>query len=46
MISPYLTGQMMPESERSGLYDPDEEFPWDSDLSLPLDEENEAEEDE
>lgn len=43
MISPYLTGQTMPENERSGLYDPDEEFPWDSDLSLPLDEENEAE---
>lgn len=29
----------MPESERSGLYDPEEEYPWDSDLGLPLDEE-------
>lgn len=30
---------MTPESERSGLYDPDEEYPWDSDLDLPFDEE-------
>jgi len=29
----------MPEDERSGLYDPDEEFGWDSDLQLPFDEE-------
>lgn len=23
---------MTPDDERSGLYDPDEEFPWDCDL--------------
>jgi hypothetical protein len=26
---------MMPEENRSGLYDPDEEYPWDCDLNLP-----------
>lgn len=25
---------IMPEGERSGLYDPEEEFPWDCDLGL------------
>lgn len=27
----------MPEEERSGLYDPDEDYPWDCDLVYPLD---------
>jgi hypothetical protein len=27
----------MPEDGRDGLYDPDEEFAWDSDLGYPLD---------
>lgn len=26
---------MMPEDERSGLYDADEEVPWDCDLDAP-----------
>ena len=30
---------MMPEEERSGLYDPDEEYPWDADLPYGEDEE-------
>lgn len=29
----------MPEEERSGLYDRDEEYAWDCDLQWPLDEE-------
>lgn len=36
---------MMPEEERSGLYDPDEEFPWDFDNAYPLDPDD-AEDDE
>lgn len=28
---------MMPESERDGAFDSDEEYPWDLDLGLPLD---------
>ena len=28
---------MMPEDERSGLYDPEEEYPWDFDNAYPLD---------
>ena len=37
----------MPEDERSGLYDPEDEFPWDCDLSLPFEgpEEDDDEED-
>jgi len=35
----------MPEDARTGLYDPDEEYPWDCDLPYGLDEENEADED-
>lgn len=35
----------MPEDERSGLYDPDEECPWDSDLPYPLDEDVSEEDD-
>jgi hypothetical protein len=38
----------MPEEERSGLYDPDEEFPWDQDSVYPLDpgDDDDEEEDE
>jgi hypothetical protein len=38
----------MPEDERSGLYDPDEEFAWDQDNGYPLDpgDDDDEEEDE
>lgn len=32
---------MMPEDERDGLFDPDEEYPWDQDNAYPLDEDDE-----
>ncbi len=35
----------MPEDERSGIYDPDEEYPWDTDLPYSLDEELSNDED-
>jgi len=37
---------MMPEDERSGLFDPDEEYGWDSDNGYPLDPGDDDEEDE
>ena len=30
----------MPEDERSGLFDPDEEYAWDQDNAYPLDEDD------
>lgn len=35
----------MPEEERDCAFDPDEEYPWDCDLSYGIDEEFEAEDD-
>lgn len=35
----------MPEDERSGDFDPDEDYPWDCDLPYPVDGVFEAEED-
>lgn len=31
----------MPDDERSGLYDPDEEYAWDMDNNYPLDPDDE-----
>lgn len=41
-----FTTAMMPEDERSGLYDPDEEFPWDCDLALPFEGDDDEEDEE
>lgn len=35
----------MPEDERSGLYDPEEEVAWDQDNAYPLDGDDDEEED-
>lgn len=36
---------MMPEEERSGLFDPDEEYAWDCDLGYPEELEEEGDDD-
>jgi hypothetical protein len=37
---------VLPEEERSGLYDPDEEYPWDQDINYPTDRWDDEEEEE
>lgn len=43
---PEAHAMSMPEDDRTGLYDPSEEYSWDQDNPYPLDPDDDEEEDE